>query len=46
MYINQKRKKPNTKLESIFETEARLRAEAIETAKNFKHTKPIKYLLK
>ena len=46
MHINKKRKKPETKNETIFETEARLKAEAIEIAKNFKHTKPIKYLLK
>ncbi|KFC59839.1 hypothetical protein FEM08_13500 [Flavobacterium gilvum] len=46
MYINKKRRKPETKNETIFETEARLKKEAIEIAKNFKHTKPVKFLLK
>jgi hypothetical protein len=44
MYKNQKRKKPPS--ETIFETEARLKAEAAELAKNHKDVKPIKYLLK
>jgi len=39
-------KKPINKSESIWETEARLKREAIEISKNFKHVKPIKYLLK
>jgi hypothetical protein len=38
--------KPNPKTETIFDTEKRLRNEAIEIAKNYVHTKPIKYLLK
>ena len=46
MHFNQKRKKPTTKMESIFETEARLKKEAIEISKNHKDVKPIKYLLK
>jgi hypothetical protein len=46
MYINKKRKKPDIKQESIFETEARLKVEAVEISKNFQHVKPIKYLLK
>jgi hypothetical protein len=46
MYINKKRKKPDLKTESIFETEARLQKEALAISKSFVHTKPIKYLLK
>lgn len=45
-YINKKRKKPDVKRETIFETELRLKAEAQELANNFKDNKPIKYLLK
>jgi len=41
-----KRKKPDTKAETIFETEARLIREAKEISKKFVHTKPIKFLLK
>lgn len=44
MYKNQKRKKPPE--ETIFEMEARLKKQAREIAENFKHTKPVKYLLK
>lgn len=44
--INKRRKKPLDKNETIFEEEARLKLEAKEIAKNFKHVKPIKYLLK
>lgn len=46
MYINKKRKKPDPKAESIFETEACLRKEAREISKNFVHMKPVKYLIK
>ncbi len=46
MYINPKRKKPIVKHETIFETEARLKQEAIQLAQNHRDTKPIKYLLK
>ncbi len=46
MYLNNKRKIPNTKLESIYEMEARLRAQAIAISKAHQDTKPIKYLLK
>jgi hypothetical protein len=46
MYINKKRKKPDTRNETIWETEHRLKKKAIEIAKHFKDTKPIKYLLK
>jgi hypothetical protein len=46
MHINKKKTKPAEKSETIFETENRLRQEAIEIAKTFVHTKPIKYLLK
>lgn len=46
MRLGKKREKAYTKNESIFEYEARLKKEAIEIAKNFVHTKPIKYLLK
>ncbi len=37
---------PLEKRETLAETEYRLRQEAREIAKQFKHTKPIKYLLK
>lgn len=46
MYINNKRKKPDTKAESIFDTEKRLRNEALNISQTFTHTKPVKYLLK
>ncbi|MDN3672639.1 hypothetical protein QWY99_22035 [Flavobacterium branchiarum] len=46
MYINKKRRKPDAKKESIFDTEARLVEEARKIAKNFQHVKPVKYLLK
>jgi hypothetical protein len=46
MYLNKKRPKPAEKSESIFDTEKRLREEAIAIARNFTHTKPIKYILK
>jgi hypothetical protein len=46
MYLNKKKKKPDTKNETIFETEARLKKEALEISKSFIHTKPIKYLIK
>jgi len=39
-------KQPPEKRETIHETEARLRREAIKISKTFIHTKPIKYLLK
>ncbi|URC13963.1 hypothetical protein [Flavobacterium sp. B183] len=39
-------KKPLDKSETIWETEARLKKEAIEISKNFIHTKPTKFLLK
>lgn len=39
-------KQPPEKSESIWETEARLRREAIEISKNFVHKKPVRYLLK
>jgi len=40
------RNRPLNKSETIWETEARLKKEAIEIAKKFKHIKPAKYLLK
>ena len=40
------RKRPIDKSESIWETEARLKREAIDISKSFVHKKPIKYLLK
>lgn len=46
MHLNKKRPKPIPKTETIFETEARLRKEAIKISKTFVHTKPVKYLLK
>lgn len=44
--LNKKRKKPEIKKETIFETEVRLKNEAQELAKNHQDKKPIKYLLK
>lgn len=44
MYLNKKRKKPQR--ETIFEIEARLKAEAKQLSENHKDVKPIKYLLK
>lgn len=46
MILNKKNKKAVEKTESIYDYEVRLRQEAIEIAKSFVHTKPIKYLLK
>jgi hypothetical protein len=46
MRLGKKREKPYTKAESIFDTEKRLRQEAIEISKTFNHTKPTKFLLK
>jgi hypothetical protein len=46
MPIKSKRPKPTEKAESIFQTEARLKKEALEISKTFIHSKPIKYLLK
>lgn len=46
MYLNKKKKKPETKNETIFETEARLKKEALTISKSFIHVKPVKYLLK
>jgi hypothetical protein len=46
MHLNKKRPKPIEKTESIFETEKRLREEALHVSKTFHHTKPIKCLLK
>lgn len=46
MYLNKKKKKPDTKTETIFEIEARLKKEALKISKSFIHTKPIKYLIK
>lgn len=43
---NKKRINPPSKRETIFQTETRLKKEAIEIAQNHTHTKPIKYLLK
>jgi hypothetical protein len=40
------RKKPLDKSETIWETEHRLKAEAIEISKTFVHEKPVKYLIK
>ena len=41
-----KKKKPIDKLESIWESEHRLKEEAKELARNHKDVKPIKYSLK
>lgn len=46
MHTKKQPKKALNKSETIFEYEARLKNEAAEIAKNFVHTKPIKYLLK
>lgn len=46
MHIKKIPKKALEKTETIWETDARLKREAIEISKNFVHTKPIKYLLK
>lgn len=46
MRLGKKREKSFTKNETIFETEARLKKEALEISKNFVHTKPTKFLLK
>lgn len=46
MHTKTIRSKPLGKAESIFETEKRLKQEAIELAKKFQHIKPVKYLLK
>jgi hypothetical protein len=46
MRLGKRREKAFTKAESIFETEARLKREALEISKTFVHQKPIKYLLK
>jgi len=40
------RKRGLDKSETIWETEARLKKEAIEISKSFVHKKPIRYLLK
>ncbi len=44
--LDKKNPKPTPVQESIFDIDKRLHLEAIEIAKNFVHTKPIKYLLK
>ena len=44
--LNKKNLKPATKQETIFETEHRLKQEAIELQKKHIDQKPIKYLLK
>jgi hypothetical protein len=44
--FNKKKQRPAPKIETIFETEARLKKEALEISKSFIHTKPIKYLIK
>lgn len=46
MHKNLKKRRPELKTESIFETDARLKKEALTISKNFVHTKPTKYLLK
>lgn len=46
MHKKIKKRRPDNKSETIFETEHRLRQEAITLSKTFIHTKPIKYLLK
>ena len=46
MILNKKKPKPPCRQETIFETEHRLRQQAIEIAKTHTNTKPIKYLLK
>lgn len=46
MHTKKMPKKALQKTETIFEYDARLKKEASEIAKNFVHTKPVKYLLK
>ena len=46
MRIKKIKKTPLNKSETIWETDARLKKEAIEISKSFVHKKPIKYLLK
>jgi hypothetical protein len=46
MTPNKKNREALEKAETIFDYEARMRREALEIAKTFVHTKPIKYLLK
>ncbi|SMO42386.1 hypothetical protein SAMN06265349_101707 [Flavobacterium resistens] len=46
MHKNIKKRRPVSKTETIFETDTRLRKEAVAIAQNFVHVKPIKYLLK
>lgn len=46
MHKNLKKRRPELKTESIFETDARLKKEARIISKNFVHFKPVKYLLK
>lgn len=46
MHKNVKKRRPVSKTETIFETDARLRKEARIIARNFIHVKPTKYLLK
>jgi hypothetical protein len=41
MRLGKRREKAFTKAESIFDTEKRLREEAITISKNFKHTNPV-----
>lgn len=46
MHEKVKNRRPDSKIETIFETEHRLKREAKDIAENFKHVKPVKYLLK
>jgi hypothetical protein len=46
MHTKKMPKRALQKTETIFEYDARLKKEAIELAKNFVHTKPVKYLIK
>lgn len=46
MRLYKKPKRPTLKAESIFDTEKRLKKEAIKISQTFNHTQPIKYLLK
>jgi hypothetical protein len=41
MRLGKRREKAFTKAESIFETDARLKREALEISKTFTHTKPV-----
>jgi|GEM_PF-6741976 hypothetical protein len=43
---NKRKIRVTNKNETIFETEYRLRQEALIISKSFIHTKPIKYLIK